>query len=83
MPIVTINRPFQVAQRVECTAASHTILRSFRASFVAATIFAGWQMDTEGGHFELRRCKTCGSTLSDGTRKPGEVVATKEVAHVG
>lgn len=71
MPMIVVNRPFQVAHRVECTNESHAILRSFRATFVQATIFAGWQEDEKGSYFELRRCRGCGSTLSDGTRKPG------------
>lgn len=70
MPMIVINRP-------TCTTDSHAVLRSNREVFVKGTVFAGWQPDADGGCFELRRCKGCGSTLSDGTGKP-----VGEVAHV-
>lgn len=58
---------------VACSQDSHASIRANRAKFVAATVFRGWQQDVDGSYFEMRNCKGCKSSLSDGTRRPAEV----------
>jgi hypothetical protein len=73
MPMIIINRPV-------CTHESHQTLRSNRAAYVSATVPNGWQEDYDGSHFEMRLCRRCKSSLSDGTRRA--VIDVTEVARV-
>lgn len=53
---------------MSCTYESHEVLRSDRVRFVAGTEPAGqWEPDETGHTLEVRRCRLCGSLLSDGT----------------
>ncbi len=53
-----------------CTIQSHEELRQDRERYEAETVLLGWQEDEDGTDFELRNHRPCGSTLSDGTRRP-------------
>jgi hypothetical protein len=69
--MITINR---------CSHEYHAELKRDRGRFVTATVFRGWQEDRDLPAFELRNCKRCQSSLSDGTRRA--VIDVTEVARV-
>ena len=51
-----------------CTHESHAALKASRVRFVAGTVPAGqWEPEESGYAYEVRRCRDCGSLLSDGT----------------
>lgn len=60
----------------DCTMESHDELRKDRDAYEEATEPMGWQELIHKGQpsllLELRRCKTCRSSLSDGTRRKAE-----------
>lgn len=61
---------------MSCTYESHDELRADRARFLAATEAAGsWEPDETGHALEVRRCRACGSLLSDGTNARAVAVA--------
>lgn len=50
----------------------HETMKLDRERYESETVFRGWQEDTDGTEFELRN-HTCGSTLTDGTRRDIEI----------
>lgn len=65
-----------VAQlRLYDAACDHDALIRDRAAFEAASTFRGWQEDPGEAPLELRNCRRCNSTISDGTRAPMEMSA--------
>lgn len=51
-----------------CTQDRHQMFKADRGLYESMTVFLGWQEDIDDEPFEIRCCRDCGSSLSDGTR---------------
>lgn len=57
-----------------CPTSFHDAMKSPRLLYEAVTQFRGWQEQVDDAPLELRTCRICGSTLSDGTLRDDELV---------
>lgn len=60
-----------------CPTEVHEAMKGDRQTYVAKTYSIGWQARRNGWEYEVRNCRACHSTLSDGTERPR---ALKEAA---